>query len=96
MRELVQQLEMAELRRTLAERREAAAREDQRLVDLRLQAGREELKEALSAREGTAREAGEAADARFAGIDLWTELQHERGRLTDAILGASSGSPVAP
>jgi outer membrane protein TolC len=95
-RELTQQLEMAELRRTLAERREAAAREDQRLVDLRLQAGREELKEALAAREETARDAGEAADARFAGIDLWAELQHERGRLTDAILGASSGSPVAP
>ncbi len=96
MRELSRQLETAGLRLTLAERREATAREEQRLVDLRLQAGRERLMEALDAREETARDAGEAADARFARIDLWTELQHERGRLTDAILGRSAGSPSAP
>jgi len=95
-RELRRQLEIASLRQALAERREASAREEQRLVDLRLQAGRERLKEVLAAREKTARDAGEAARARFARIDLWTELQRERGRLTDAILGAGAGSPSAP
>jgi outer membrane protein TolC len=95
-RELARKLETASLRLTLAERREAAAREEQRLVDLRLQAGRERLREALAAREDAARDAGAAAEARFARIDLWTDLQHERGRLTDAILGASAGSPSAP
>jgi outer membrane protein TolC len=95
-RELRRELETAGLRQTLAERREAAAREEQRLVDLRLQAGRERLKEVLAAREQTARDAGEAASARFARIDLWTELQRERGRLTDAILGESAASPSGP
>jgi cobalt-zinc-cadmium efflux system outer membrane protein len=95
-RELIRQLEMAGLRQGLAERREAAAREEQRLVDLRLKAGRERLKDVLDVREETARDAGEAADARFARIDLWAELQHQRGRLTDAILGASARSPSAP
>jgi outer membrane protein TolC len=95
-RELIRQLEMAGLRQGLAERRETVAREEQRLVDLRLQAGRERLKEALAVREEAVRDAGAAADARFARIDLWAELQHERGRLTDAILGSSAGSPIAP
>jgi outer membrane protein TolC len=94
--ELARQLETAGLRLALAERRASAAREEQRLVDLRLQAGRERLREALAARELAARDADAAADARFARIDLWTELQHERGRLTDTILGASAGSPSAP
>jgi len=95
-RELIRQFEMAGLRQGLAERRETVAREEQRLVDLRLQAGRERLREALTAREEAVRDAAAAADARFARIDLWTELQHERGRLTDAILGSSAGSPSAP
>jgi len=95
-RELTRQLEIASLRQALAERREAASREEQRLADLRLQAGRERLKEVLTAREQTARDAAEAATARFTRIDLWTELQRERGRLTDAILGAGAGSPSAP
>jgi len=95
-RELIRQLEMAGLRQGLAERRETVAREEQRLVDLRLQAGRERLKDALTVREEAVRDAGAAADARFARIDLWAELQHERGRLTDAILGSSAGSPSAP
>ena len=96
MRELIRQLEMADLRQGRAERRETVAREEQRLVDLRLQAGRERLRDVLDVREETARDAGAAADARFARIDLWAELQHERGRLTDAILGSSAGSPSAP
>jgi outer membrane protein TolC len=95
-RELARQLQTAGLRLTLAERREAAAKEEQRLVDLRLQAGRERLKEALVAREEAARDAREAAEARFARIDLWTALQHERGRLTEAVLGRSAGPPSAP
>jgi len=95
-RELRRQLETAGLRQKLAERREAAAREEQRLADLRLQAGRERLREVLAAREQTARDAGEASNARFARIDLWTELQRERGRLTDAILGQSAAAPSAP
>ena len=95
-RELIRQLEMAGLRQGLAERRETVAREEQRLVDLRLQAGRERLKDALTVREEAVRDAGAAADARFARIDLWAELQHERGQLTDAILGSSAGSPSAP
>ena len=95
-RELIRQLEMAGLRQGLAERRETVAREEQRLVDLRLQAGRERLKDALTVREEAVRDAGAAADARFARIDLWAELQHERGRLTDAILGSSAGSASAP
>jgi outer membrane protein TolC len=95
-RELMRQFEMAGLRQGLAERRETVAREEQRLVDLRLQAGRERLRDALAARQEAVRDAGAAADARFARIDLWTELQHERGRLTDAILGAGAESPSPP
>ena len=94
--ELARQLQTASLRLTLADRREAAAREEQRLIDLRLQAGRERLKEALAVREEAARDAGAAVDARFARIDLWTELQHEKGRLTDAILGANAEPSSAP
>jgi outer membrane protein TolC len=95
-RELARQLQTAGLRLTLAERREAVAREEQRLVDLRLQAGRETLREALVAREEAARDAGEVANAQFARIDLWAALQHEKGQLTDAILGGGVRSPSAP
>jgi outer membrane protein TolC len=95
-RELARQLETAGLRLTLAERREAAAREEQRLADLRMQAGRERLREVLNAREEAAHYAGEAAKARYARIDLWAELQRERGRLTEAILGRGTGSPSLP
>jgi outer membrane protein TolC len=95
-RELNRLLETAELRLGLAERREAAAREQQRLADLRLRAGRERLTEVLHAREETARDAGAAAEARFTRVDLWAELQRERGRLADAILAAGAGSASTP
>jgi outer membrane protein TolC len=95
-RELARQLETAGLRLTLAERRETAAREEQRLADLRMQAGRERLKAVLDAREETALYAGAAAEARYARVDLWAELQREKGRLTEAILGESAGTQSLP
>lgn len=92
-RELARQLEMTSLRLTLAERREAAAREQRRLADLRMQAGRGRLKEVLDAREEAAHHAEGAARVRYDRFDLWAELQRERGRLTEAILGGPAGSP---
>jgi outer membrane protein TolC len=92
-RELARRLESASERSVLSQRRAESSRERQRLTDLRLQSQRATLEEALAARERTARDAEEAANAYFKRFDLWASLQHEMGRLAPAVLGPQSSRP---
>ncbi len=85
--ELRRLLEAADARLSLAERRVSAAREEQRIADLNLHAQRGRLMDALAARERATREVASASDAWLGRIDLWAQLQLERGRLAASILG---------
>lgn len=92
LRELARKLEAAETRLELARRRAAGAAERVRLTDLKLEASRSTLEQALSARERLVRDAQEATNAYFTRFDVWTALQYELGRLTVAVLGTSPGA----
>jgi adhesin transport system outer membrane protein len=93
--ELRRLLEAADAKLSLAERRAKAAREEQRIADLNLHAQRGRLVDALAARERATREALAAGDAWLGRIDLWAQLQLERGRLAASILG-DAAPPAAP
>ena len=93
--ELRRLLEAADAKLSLAERRARAAGEERRIADLNLHAQRGRLMDALAAREHAAREAEAAGDAWLGRIDLWAQLQLERGRLAAAILGEAA-RPSAP
>jgi outer membrane protein TolC len=92
-RELARRLESASERSVLSQRRAESSQERQRLTDLRLQSQRATLEEALAARERTARDAEEAANAYFKRFELWASLQHEMGRLAPAVLGSQPAQP---
>ncbi|MBW2236644.1 MAG: TolC family protein, partial [Deltaproteobacteria bacterium] len=92
-RELARRLESASERSILTQRRSESSRERQRLTDLRLQSQRATLEEALAARERTARDAEEAANAYFKRFDLWASLQYEMGQLAPAVMGSQPASP---
>jgi hypothetical protein len=92
-RELARRLESASERSVLTQRRSESSRERQRLTDLRLQSQRATLEEALAARERTARDAEEAANAYFKRFDLWASLQYEMGRLAPVVMGSRPASP---
>ena len=93
--ELRRQLQTADGKLSLAERRVRTAREEQRIADLSLRAQRGRLADALAARERAAQEADLAGDAWLRRIDLWAQLQLERGRLTRTILGDAAASATA-
>jgi len=92
-RELARRLESASERSILTQRRSESSRERQRLTDLRLQSQRATLEEALAARERTARDAEEAANAYFQRFDLWASLQYEMGQLAPTVMGSQPASP---
>lgn len=92
MQELARKLRSAEERLELARRRAEGAGERVRLTDLKLEASRSTLEQALTARERLAEAAQEATNAYFTRFDLWTALQYELGRLTVAVLGSRAGA----
>lgn len=90
--ELARKLNAAEGRLELARLRAEGAAERVRLTDLKLEASRSTLEQALSARERLVRDAQEATNAYFTRFDVWTALQYELGRLTVAVLGTRPGA----
>jgi outer membrane protein TolC len=90
--DLARKLEAADARLELARRRAQGAAERVRLTDLKLEASRSTLEQALAARERRVRDAQEATNAYFTRFDLWTALQYELGRLTVAVLGSRAAA----
>jgi outer membrane protein TolC len=86
--DLLRELETAGRRAELGERRADTAREQQRLADLALRAGRGSLDQALGARERVVQLDRDAADGRFHQLEVWARLQRELGSLAQA-LGAA-------
>lgn len=91
-RELLRRLGEAGERSAIAWRQAATAKEQQRLADLRLQAQRGALAEALAAREASARQRREAIGAQFEQVEIWAGLQRKVGRLADVVIGKGPGA----
>lgn len=94
-RELSRRLAEVGERFTIAMRQAATAGEQQRLADLRLQAQRGALAEALAAREGSTRRVREAIGSQFEQVDLWASLQRKMGRLADTLVNEGTEAKAA-
>jgi outer membrane protein TolC len=91
LRELFARLAERSERSMLAERWANAARERQRLADLRLRADRGSVGDALAARQDAARRVREAIDSRFDAVDMWAILHARTGSLTRVVTGEAVG-----